>query len=418
MALTASQWAQRQAKLPPEDRTSYSDYLAAQGAPAPTAAPAASMSPLYAAQLGQYFGGVGPQPTAAKVTDSQLPAAGGNKPAGGEKTATSTFYSGSGASRVSVTVYSDGTTSSTPAPEDGGNNKPDALTQLQIDARNADRLDAFKLLEDTFNAYGLGELASTIRNYMTQNIGPNEASLLLKQSDAYQKRFAGNYDKTTGRLAQGKNLLSEAEYLSLENQYSNLLNAYGQGSLANKAEFANLIASDVAPTEVNARLDLAVNQIKMADPNVMATLKQFYPKVTDADLIGYFLKPDVKLPELQQKVTASEIGAAALQQGKDYGIAADRALQLAQMGVTQAQAKAGYEKVATVLPESQKLSQIYGEANIPYTQQTAEEEFLTGNASAARKRRQLAQLETASFSGKSGISSQANPLAKSIQGSF
>jgi hypothetical protein len=69
-----------------------------------------------------------------------------------------------------------------------------------------------------------------------------------------------------------------------------------------------------------------------------------------------------------------------------------------------------------MVPEGTKLSDIYNEAKIDYTQSTAEEEVFKGSASAERKRKQLKQLEEASFSGKSGVGQYG--LNKSIQGSF
>lgn len=277
-----------------------------------------------------------------------------------------------------------------------------------------DYTDAFALLEDTFRRYGLESLVPKIREYMTQNMGPNQATLLLKQTPEYQARFSGN----EARRKAGKNVYDEGTYLALENRYRELMSAYGQDKYATQAEFSNLIANDVAPTELNERLDIAVNQVKNADPNILANLKLFYPSISDTDLVGYFLKPDQALVDLQQKVTASEIGAAAQEQ-KLAPLTTARMLELQGLGITQEAARTGFQKVATVLPESKKLSDIYGEAKIDYTQRTAEEEMLQGTASAARKRRQLQQLETAAFSGSSGTDiAQGSSLGKSLQGKF
>jgi hypothetical protein len=62
---------------------------------------------------------------------------------------------------------------------------------------------------------------------MKSGVGPNEAALLLKTDPAYNgpylKRFAGN----VARAKAGLNQLSEAEYIALENQYTDLMSAYG-----------------------------------------------------------------------------------------------------------------------------------------------------------------------------------------------
>jgi len=282
----------------------------------------------------------------------------------------------------------------------------------------SEQLDAFALLKSVFTSYGLAEMVPSITKLMQANVGPNQAALMLKTDPNYNgpylKRFAGN----TARVAAGKNALDESTYLTLENRFREQLSAYGQDKYATQDEFAALIGNDIAPTELGSRLDLAVNQVQNADPNILNTLKQFYPTISQADLVGYFLKPDQALVDLTQKVTASEIGAAALQQNLTP-LTTDRMLELQKLGVTQDTARTGFQNVATVLPEAKKLSSIYGEADIKYTQQTGEEEFLQGTASAARKRKQLAQLEKGSFSGDSGVdTARGSSLARNMQGSF
>jgi hypothetical protein len=311
-----------------------------------------------------------------------------------------------------------------------------AAQQAAIDAAN--RKDAFQLLTDTFNSYGLQDLASTIQQFMQENVGANEAALRLKTDTSinpvtkqaynapYVARFAGNVT----RVANGLNALSEAQYLALEDQYSNLMTQYGTKGIANKAQFATLVGNDVSATELNSRLDLAVNQVQNADPQVLATLKSYYPSVSNGDLVSYFLAPNETLPQLQQQTTAAKIGTYATEQltpgATTPEISQAHAMQLAQAGVTEAQAKAGYTAIGQELPIASKLATIYGASGINYDQTAAEaEQFgLTGAASAARAKQQLQELEKAQFAGRSGIAGASaaagytGSLGKSIQGKF
>ena len=59
-------------------------------------------------------------------------------------------------------------------------------------------------------------------------------------------------------------------------------------------------------------------------------------------------------------------------------------------------------------------SKIYNEADIKYTQQQAEEEFLLGKSTAASQRRKLKMLEEASWSGQPGLGQGALGVAKSF----
>ena len=308
----------------------------------------------------------------------------------------------------------------TPAPTG-----PDAATR-----------DAFANLQLLFESYGLGSLADTITKLMTAGETPQGALVKLKYdkgfingvsgarwNDAYTARFAGNQT----RIANGLNAISEAQYITNEDAYSQTLKSYGLGNMlstdraVNEAKFAQYIGNDISPTEFNDRIKIASDNVINADPNVMATFKQYYGGLTNADLVSYFLAPDETLPMLQQKTAAAQIGTASMEQGLGTDSAA-RAMQLAQLGVNQpggVNVTTGYQNIADVLPASQKLSSIYKEAGINYDKTAGENEFLLQNADAAAQRKRLASMERAQFSGDSGINaSQGYGLARSIQGKF
>lgn len=259
-------------------------------------------------------------------------------------------------------------------------------------------VDAYTLLEQTFRDYGLEELVPVIQGYMDKDLGANQAALELRKEPAYQKRFKGNET----RRAVGLNVLSEAEYLNLENSYSETLRAYGLQNYfgpdrtSKVIAMADIIGNDISAVEFKDRIDTVVTRVQNSDPTIKSTLRSFY-NITDDDLVSYFLNPKDNLPKLQEKVTSAEIGAAAKGQGLTTSVEAASAL--AQFGVTKQQAQEGYQAIGTILPTATKLGQIYGDQ---YTQATAEEEVFKGTASAQRKRQKLAALEEASFGGSSG----------------
>lgn len=277
---------------------------------------------------------------------------------------------------------------------DTSNNKPDAPK----DTISADTRDAFALLEQTFRDYGLEELVPAIKGYMERNLGPNQATLELRKEPAYIARFKGNET----RRAAGLNALSEAEYLALEDSYSQTLRAYGVqnyfGSNVKDRQKAmsDIIGNDISATEFKDRIDTVVTRVTNADAQIKETLKTFYD-IKDEDLTSYFLNPKENLPKLQEKVTAAEIGAAAASQ--KLGYSKTSAEDLAKFGITKSQAIEGYSNIAELMPTASKLGEIY---NDKYTQDTAEQEVFKGSASAKRKRQQLAEREAAAFSGSSG----------------
>ena len=284
---------------------------------------------------------------------------------------------------------------------------PKAKTPEEL-AEERLRMDAFAMLKDVFTSYGLEELIPVIEGYMRADIGTNQATLLLKQSEPYKIRFAGN----EARRAKGLNVISEAAYLELENDYAETLRAYGlqdyfgvvtdvSSRKARQAKMAEVIGNNISAVEFKDRIDTAATRVMNSDADTRAAFKAFY-NIGDTDLIKYFLSPDENADILKQKVTAAEISGAAMLAGLG-GTSLMSATELAKLGIDKTEAQKGYATVAQVLPTATKLGEIYDEEGIKYTKATGEEEVFKGLASAKRKREMLVGRETAAFSGASGV---------------
>jgi hypothetical protein len=303
-------------------------------------------------------------------------------------------------------------------PDDGPDDGPGDDSGGDSDEISDARRDAFAALTDLFTSYGLESLAGEIAGYMTQGLTAGEALIKLKTNPngAYAKRFAGNFT----RVKNGLNAISEAEYIGLEKSYASTLKAYGLGNMVslnredNYKKFADYIAGDVSADEFKDRVGTVVTRVQNAEPSIKSTLKSFYPEITDNDLVGYFLNPKENLPKLQEKVTASEIGAAALGAGGGLTTNVGTATDLARYGVNQAAAREGYSSIAGVLPTATKLGDIYNETGVKYAQAEGEAEVFKGNQDAATKRKRLASMERAAFGGSSGVGGSS--LSKSTQG--
>jgi hypothetical protein len=284
-----------------------------------------------------------------------------------------------------------------------GASAPGSSSGAGMDNVSQEKRDAYSLVEQTMRSYGFNEAELTeILNYIKTGLvnprmGANQLVIELRNLPSYKARFAGN---ETRRKA-GLNVLSEAEYLAQEKDYSETLRRYGQQRLANRAQFSTLIGNDISNTELGSRVGIAVNRLSNTNPAVLGQLRTYYPTITNSDIVAYFLSPTETLPELETKVATAEIGATAAQ----YGLQSDlsRISELQRYGVDLAKARQGYENIANILPRTELLSDIYKQAGINYNQTTAEQEEFKGLASARRARNQLSQLETAAFSGASGL---------------
>jgi hypothetical protein len=275
--------------------------------------------------------------------------------------------------------------------------------QSIADIKRRDGESAYNILYKKFSELGLGSLVEYVQSYIKDGLSEDELTLRLRETPAYQTRFAANKE----RIAKGLSALSEAAYIKMEDQYQEVMRQYGlpdtywsKDSMGTQKGFEQLLANDVSNTELEDRLLVAQDRVLKANPEVLNALKQFYPDIKNGDILAYTLDPKNAIKNIQSKVTAAEIGGAALAQGLTTDVA--RAEQLAGAGVTKAAATQGFETVAGMAPRGGQLAAIYKQD--PYTQQTAETEVfnLGGSAEAKRKREKLASLETASFSGQSG----------------
>jgi hypothetical protein len=272
------------------------------------------------------------------------------------------------------------------------------------EAKLQDRQSAYDLLFNEFSKYGLGSLVQGIKGLIQSNVSPSQFAIELQNTKEYQQRFSANQD----RIKAGLKALSPAEYIGLEDQYQNIMRNYGlpasyyaKDSIGTQAGFNKLLGADVSATELEDRIATAQQRVINSNPEVLRALKQFYPDINNADILAYTLDPQNALTNIKRKVTAAEIGGAALAQGlQAQGGTAE---SLAGLGITKAQAQQGYTEIAGLLPTASKLSDIYGHG--PYTQGTAEAEVFNtaGAAEAAAKRKKLTSLETAQFSGSSGV---------------
>jgi NADPH-dependent ferric siderophore reductase len=282
------------------------------------------------------------------------------------------------------------------------------IAQLKQEEKTKAGQSAYDLLFTQFQQYGMGALVEPLKQFIQQGLSSSEFTLRLRDTDAYKKRFAAN----ASRIAKGLSALNEAEYIGLEDQYQNIMRQYGlpasyytRGDMGRQEGFEKFLANDVSAAELEDRVMTAQSRVLNANPEVLASLKQFYPGIADGDILAYTLDPEKALTDIKRKVTAAEIGGAAMQRG--LGTSMTRAEELGAAGITKQQAQQGYGVIAGGLERGSQLASIYGES--PYTQTTAESEIfnIAGSTEAEKQRKKLTSLEKSTFGGQTGVSSSA-----------
>jgi len=385
----------------------------------------------------KWVGGVSGNWVIQKGTNVVTATATTNPVVGGGKKETRREVLGVGASRVIRVYYDDGSFQDFASPETTDNNNNNSNTdtsdlikslqaqiatltantqQAAIDKAAADAAakqekaeNAIAVLTDRFTRYGLASLVPRIKQLAISGASESTITLQLQESEEYKTRFKANQD----RIKKGLRVLDPGDYLNLEDDYRQILRAYGLKAFDTDAYVQQFIANDIATTELSNRVVTAVQRVQNADPAILTTLRSFYG-ISDNDLVAYVLDPNQQFQKIERQVAAAEIGAAAGLQGISTGVSV--AEQLAAQGVTKAQAQKGYATIADILPTTNKLSGIYEKTLPSYGLAEAEQEVFNTLASAQRKRRALFEREIAEFSGASGLSKSA--LSKQLGGTY
>ena len=302
------------------------------------------------------------------------------------------------------------------APGSGSSGGGTSLSTVATDT--AAKVDAIKAISALLSSYGLGDLSASVTEAVQKGYTNDTIQLIMQDPNskdplavAYQTRFSAN----KARAAAGKPVLSAAEYLAAERSYTQVMRSYGVADLAKKDTLSSFISNDISAAEVADRVGLAIDRVKNADPFTKAALAEYYPSLNQTDIVSALLTPDEGLPALKRKVQLAEIGGAASVQGLKTGLttATEKSKQfenittgalgaeaLASFGITQEEARKGYQTVASIAPRAEFLSSISGGTD--YTRLQAEQEAFLGLASAKAAREAVTAQEEARFKGTSG----------------
>ncbi len=267
-------------------------------------------------------------------------------------------------------------------------------------------------LKQVFIDNGLPELADIITEII-QNNGTENTNIIyteLRKTEPYRQRFAGNFQ----RQAQGKPVLSEAEYLYQEKTYAETLAAYGASDLGSRDNYARFIANDVSPNELNQRFNAAYTRVQNAvqsnDKPLVDELRRMYPGVTDAELAKSLLLGTEGSQYLRNKINIAEVRAAETEAGIRSALGADF---LVSQGVDRAAARAGLARTAAMQTGIQEQARRFGEGDVQSLQQELERENILGQQSVKSKR--LASQARAEFAGQTGIRTGSLSRKKSGQ---
>ena len=262
---------------------------------------------------------------------------------------------------------------------------------------------AFGIIKSTLEYYGLSDtdLLTSVRTLWTdKTIKPGDSvddiGIQLRDTPAFNRRFPANKILKDQKKPQ----FSVSQYLSMEATYKKIMQSANlpEGFYDSAEDFQSLIAGDVAPNELQGRIDLGYQAVKNASPTVIAEFKRLYG-VGEGDLAAYFIDPQRARPtfdkyEAQRQAQAAAVSSQAqIQAG--IQLSAQESEALVRSGITtEAQSQAGFEQISA---QQELFNPLQGEQAISREQQIAGT-FGTNaearKAIATRKRSRQAAFET------------------------
>jgi hypothetical protein len=198
--------------------------------------------------------------------------------------------------------------------------------------------NAIATMRSLLQDYGLNSLYDRVVGFVRDGYDPDAISVLIRTTPEYKQRFPA----MEGLGKKGR-AISEAEYIDYERTASSLERRYGFPEGMLMGSVTDLLTNEVSASELNDRVLLASAASIQAPQEVKDTFMQYYG-ISDGGLTAYFLDPDRATPLLEKQYAASLIGVEASRQG--VGVDVYGSENLANLGITQEQARQGFGRVA------------------------------------------------------------------------
>jgi len=221
----------------------------------------------------------------------------------------------------------------------------------------------------------------------------------VRQSDAYQLQFAGNYDPATGLVRIG-----ESDYMAQKAAFDATLVSMNLNPQYFADDFVTALENEVSPREFIGRMESAYERIIQNSDAV----KQYYAdnygiEMTDSAILASAINPSIGDAILQRQISIAEIGGAAAQRGFDVGI--DFSSMLAEEGVNQQQAGQFFSQAADLIPMMNVLQARNADPDDPFDLNDVTSALLFDDPETRRQIRRNTAQESARFTG--GVSEYA-----------
>ena len=194
--------------------------------------------------------------------------------------------------------------------------------------------------------------------------GDRNLALLKMRSDPLMETVYPGIRKTDGTLR-----MTEQEYIVAKEFMQLELRNYNLNPQVFEDDIVEAIAGDVSPQEFSERLQTGYQNIVQNIPQVKEVyLREFNLDLNEESIFGMFVSPRLSTAVLENQIRQSQIMAEAETAIGTRALTVEVARGLQQQGLTQAQARRGFQTAATLLPRLSGGAERFGRGPITSTE--------------------------------------------------
>ena len=226
--------------------------------------------------------------------------------------------------------------------------------------------------------------------------GDRNLALLKMRSDPLMETVYPGIRKNDGTLR-----MTEQEYIVAKEFMELELRNYNLNPQVFGEDIVDAISGDVSPQEFSERLQAGYQNIVQNIPQVKQVyLREFNLDLNEESIFGMFISPRLSTAVLDNQIRQSQILAEAETALGTSALTVQVARGLQQQGLTQAQARRGFQGAAALLPGLSQGAERFGRGDITATEYVEATEL--GDQGVAERIRRIESQITSASSAQAG----------------
>ena len=226
--------------------------------------------------------------------------------------------------------------------------------------------------------------------------GDRNLALLKMRSDPLMETVYPGIRKNDGTLR-----MTEQEYIVAKEFMELELRNYNLNPQVFGEDIVDAISGDVSPQEFSERLQAGYQNIVQNIPQVKQVyLREFNLDLNEESIFGMFISPRLSTAVLDNQILQSQILAEAETALGTRALTVQVARGLQQQGLTQAQARRGFQGAAALLPGLSQGAERFGRGDITATEYVEATEL--GDQGVAERIRRIESQITSASSAQAG----------------